>query len=74
VLHSGGWTTFNLQVHGVPKIMACACFLACLRRIGLAFAFTSYLDLSLLFFPVSHMSFLQHLLGSSWPSLIRYHR
>jgi hypothetical protein len=48
--------------------------LACCHRIGLAFAFASYLDLSLLFFPVSHISFLQHLLGSSWPSLIRYHR
>lgn len=43
-------------------------------RIALSFGWLCFLDLSVLFWPIAHNSFLHQLTGVPYPVLIRFHR
>ncbi|GAQ82742.1 Ferric reductase [Klebsormidium nitens] len=61
------WDELGLY-YNVPKSVYA------LDKIAIAWGWILYLDFTLLFFPISHSSFLNYMLGIPFPHLVRYHR
>ncbi|GAQ82735.1 Ferric reductase [Klebsormidium nitens] len=61
------WDALGLY-YNVPKSVYA------LDRIAIAWGWILFVDFALLFFPISHSSFLNYMFGIPFPHLIRYHR
>jgi len=58
----------------VCRSLLCNLFMCYACRIALCFGWLCFLDVSVLFWPIAHNSFLHQLTGVPYPVLIRFHR